>query len=230
MKKHFTNKNIIKSEHYLDRYLKFMSSFKNQSKIKGITEEHHILPKSTDCFPEYQDLKLHPWNKINLPLKAHYIAHIMLAKAIGGKQWQALQLMGRLKNHSSITYKRIRQEVNTLNRCPIKREKISNSVSKLWEDETYRKNQCESHKGCFGLKNNNFKPVTIYNKNNIPIFTVLHNLKESLNILGYPGTSFKQSLYRSSLLYQSNRNADIQKIKNKGFYHLKGWYALHSLG
>lgn len=42
------------------------------------TDEHHILPKASTCFPEYVN---EPWNKIHLPYKDHYIAHSLLALA-----------------------------------------------------------------------------------------------------------------------------------------------------
>ncbi len=109
------------------------------------------------------------------------------------------------------------------------RNKLSTAVKKLWEDKNYIQKQNLSRPACTGLLNNNFKPVTIFDNNNEPILTVLYKLTETLDDLGYPGTSFQQSLYRNKPLFQSLRNSDIQKIKNKGVYHFKGWYAMHCL-
>lgn len=72
----------IKSELHLNRYKKLISSYSEQkivkSKIhKGSIERHHILPKT--LFPAFEKEK---WNIINLPVKAHYIAHYLLFKSI----------------------------------------------------------------------------------------------------------------------------------------------------
>lgn len=139
MKSYFKEKNLIKSDHHLDRYLRFMGAYLDYPKIKGKTEEHHILPRS--YFPE------HIKNKkfmVNLPCRAHFIAHQMLAFAIGGKMWPAFQIMGRIKNHSSRHYKLFSEQAIEYNNDPIKVRKISNTVSKLWSDPTYRKMQEES--------------------------------------------------------------------------------------
>jgi len=45
--------------------------------LKGLTESHHILTRS--IFPKYKSQK---WNIINLPVKAHYLAHYFLFKSI----------------------------------------------------------------------------------------------------------------------------------------------------
>nr|DAO65742.1 MAG TPA: HNH endonuclease [Caudoviricetes sp.] len=47
-------------------------------KEKYKTDEHHILPKNKDCFPEYINEK---WNKISLTYKNHFIAHKLLYEA-----------------------------------------------------------------------------------------------------------------------------------------------------
>jgi len=54
------------NKHYLNRYLNFINVLSEQKAIKGETEIHHICPKSSDLFPEYNSLKINPWNKINL--------------------------------------------------------------------------------------------------------------------------------------------------------------------
>lgn len=139
MRSYFKDKNLIKSDHHLNRYLKFISNYIKSPKVKGYTEEHHILPRV--YFPEHMKNKKF---RVNLPLRAHFIAHQMLALAIGGKMWSAFQLMGRIKKHSSRHYKIFKEQALIYNNDAVKVKKISNTVAKLWADPNYRKIQEES--------------------------------------------------------------------------------------
>lgn len=225
MLNHFNNndKIIIKSQHTLERYLKFIDKYISNPKIKHITECHHILPKI--YFPEFEKNK---WNKVNLPKRAHYIAHYMLAIAIGGKMWPSFQLMGRIKKHKSRHYEKFKTAAQLYNSDPIKKSKISKTVKTLWDDEEYRLKQEESRPISSGIHNNNIKPITIYNNSNDPILTVLYNLRETLNLLDMPGQAFYTSLYSCKPLFTSNRNSDIVKYEKRGYAMYKGWYALHA--
>ena len=50
--------------HYLTRYVKFvLSCIEANSGIKEYTEEHHILPKHKDKFPQFKNFSEFPWNK-----------------------------------------------------------------------------------------------------------------------------------------------------------------------
>lgn len=71
------------NEHHLNRYIKFICSLQDviPIHIKYVTEQHHICPRLNDLFPEYKSFTLHPWNKIVLTRRQHYIAHLMLRKA-----------------------------------------------------------------------------------------------------------------------------------------------------
>lgn len=72
-------------ERHLNRYIKIISSIKDNKKRKinenSYLEEHHICPKSKDLFPEYKNLKTYDWNKIYVTPKEHYICHLLLYKA-----------------------------------------------------------------------------------------------------------------------------------------------------
>ncbi len=74
--------------HYLNRYLRLLARFSESNNITkpDYTEEHHILPKASDMFPEYEYLKENLWNKIDLTARQHYIAHWLLWKIFGGSQ------------------------------------------------------------------------------------------------------------------------------------------------
>lgn len=97
--------------HYLIRYIKFINSRPKHEKSSDLTESHHICPKSNDLFPEFKSFKLHPWNKINLTLKEHYVAHLLLWKAYGGSQARAFWLMSTTRGiKNSRTYVTIKNE------------------------------------------------------------------------------------------------------------------------
>ena len=65
--------------HYLQRYIKFISSYKLNKKVKHKTEYHHILPRS--LFPEFSDLEINSWNGVHLTKQQHFIAHWILWKS-----------------------------------------------------------------------------------------------------------------------------------------------------
>jgi len=131
--------NVIKSEFYIKRYIKFINAF-GGVRYGNNTEYHHILPKA--YFKQYE---YSSWNIIELDVRVHYVAHMLLAKAVGGKMIQAFQLMGRFKKHTSTMFAMFKKYAKPLS--PEVNAQISKSVTKLWEDPEYRKRQSEAHKG-----------------------------------------------------------------------------------
>ena len=91
--------------HYLKRYYNFIIGCKeanvnlirrSKKNLNGIyMESHHIAPKAPDLFPEYKSFKDHPWNKMDLTARQHFIAHHILWKAYGGSQVDAYWAMKR---------------------------------------------------------------------------------------------------------------------------------------
>jgi hypothetical protein len=84
----------VKSIHYFERYIRLVDLFGNKNKLLpegSYTESHHILPKANDMFPEYEDFKKHPWNRIDLTARQHFIVHWILWKAFGGSQIYAFR-------------------------------------------------------------------------------------------------------------------------------------------
>jgi hypothetical protein len=84
---------ILKSKnhnpHHLMRYWKFICS----RKLRKEGEKHHICPKASDLFPEYEKFSKNKWNKIILTPREHYIAHLLLHKTYGNSQSRAFYLM-----------------------------------------------------------------------------------------------------------------------------------------
>jgi len=60
---------------------------KNRQSIDGYSETHHIVPKSMGGH------KTDSKNLVNLTAREHFIAHFLLAKIHGGKQWHAINRM-----------------------------------------------------------------------------------------------------------------------------------------
>lgn len=84
------------SEHYLKRYIKFISLCTEANKTLTdtvYTEKHHIIPRAKAFWPEYASLSKYSWNGAKLTSRQHIIAHWMLAKALGGSMWTALWSM-----------------------------------------------------------------------------------------------------------------------------------------
>lgn len=84
------------NDHYLKRYIKFISLCTEANKSLAdtvYTEKHHIIPRAKAFWPEYASLSKHKWNSATLTARQHIIAHWMLAKALGGGMWIALWSM-----------------------------------------------------------------------------------------------------------------------------------------
>jgi len=74
----------------LARYVKFIETRTPKS---GPIEKHHICPRAKDLFPEYGSFYDHPWNRIDLTPREHYVAHLLLWKTYGGSQTRAIKMM-----------------------------------------------------------------------------------------------------------------------------------------
>ena len=93
--------NTKRNKHYLKRYIRFINScYFNKFDNSVYTEKHHILPKGKNFWPEYSSFKKHPWNKIVLSARQHYIAHKLLALSLGGWMWYAFKVMMDMKTEA----------------------------------------------------------------------------------------------------------------------------------
>lgn len=114
-------------------YRKHYNYLINRAKTRNIStskESHHIVPK---CIGGTDD----PSNLVDLTLREHYIAHILLAKIHGGTLWHAVNLMGRKKQYTNRHYERSRIEHSKLLSEQNKRTK-----SKPKEDRHYKCTNC----------------------------------------------------------------------------------------
>lgn len=100
--------------HYLNRYITFIEQCQQKNIVyDGPTEQHHICPKASDMFPAYKDFRLHPWNKVDLTPRQHFIAHLIIWKlfkdAISTSQALHYMSHGKWKDHVkySVVYEKL---------------------------------------------------------------------------------------------------------------------------
>lgn len=99
----------MKSQLQYSRYIKFIDSLKSQV-VEGYSEKHHIIPKSLGGTDSKDNL-------IILTARQHYVAHWILARALGGSAARAFFMMsnfGRYGKTNSKTYDIAREEYSKL--------------------------------------------------------------------------------------------------------------------
>jgi hypothetical protein len=96
---------MIQSQHHYQRYQRFIDGLKSQS-VDGYAEVHHIVPRSLGGSDDAGNL-------IRLTARQHYVAHWMLARAIGGAASRSFFMMSNLGKYgkvNSATYEIARAE------------------------------------------------------------------------------------------------------------------------
>jgi hypothetical protein len=96
---------MIQSQHHYNRYQQFIGSLRGQS-VDGYAEVHHIVPRSLGGSDDADNL-------IRLTARQHFIAHWILARALGGSASRAFFMMsnfGKYGQVNSTTYQIARQE------------------------------------------------------------------------------------------------------------------------
>ena len=138
---------MIQSQHHYNRYTRFIGSLRVRS-VDGYAEVHHIVPRSLGGSDDADNL-------IRLTARQHFIAHWMLARAIGGSAARAFFMMsnfGKYGRVNSTTYAMARQEYaeqvsQQLKQCPnvplftdAHREKLRQAkLGRKLSEETKRK-------------------------------------------------------------------------------------------
>jgi hypothetical protein len=100
---------MIQSQHHYQRYQRFIDALKGQS-VDGYAEVHHIVPRSLGGSDDAGNL-------IRLTARQHYVAHWMLARAIGGSASRSFFMMsnfGKYGRVNSATYEIGRKEYSKL--------------------------------------------------------------------------------------------------------------------
>lgn len=108
----------IKSSLHWNRYVKFIESRSLRSIPEGeFIERHHIVPQ---CYLPTKEIKKDRENIIPLTLREHFIAHLILWKAIGDKMALAFFMFIHPRDMelalTSREYKRLKEEFNSASR------------------------------------------------------------------------------------------------------------------
>lgn len=128
---------IDHDKHNLIRYITFINSCKTKNlslNENSYLESHHICPKS--LFPEYKSLKKFEWNKVLLTPRQHFIAHLILSKALPSKDMRsAIYFMSHIKRYdfniktNSKLYSEIKLDNYSKKKSKITKNKMSKSRS-----------------------------------------------------------------------------------------------------
>jgi hypothetical protein len=135
------------------RYQKFIKSRKDRTIPKdSIIEKHHIIPKSLGGDNSKENL-------IKLTAKEHFIAHLILWKAYGGKMAQAFFMMNQRNTTSgkyegkltSRQYSRLREDHSIYRKKFQHKEeskkKTSASMIGVSKSQSHRENIAKARKG-----------------------------------------------------------------------------------
>lgn len=236
-------KEVLKSKphnpHYLNRYIKFIENISKRICISDYIEEHHICPKASDLFPEYEDKISYPDNIIQLSAREHIIAHLLLWKTYGKSQLDAVHYMLNVQNSGTRYNSRvIHSSVLTRYAASVKEQHYINRKGK----STYKDNQGNKYYlnkndpliVKLGLIGNNagnthseeaknrmssskevYKKVTLYS--NSDKVKVLINSNEYLSLID-KGYSTDKTNYIKFTKEQTNKKVS-QKLKGKCNFH-----------
>lgn len=200
--------------HYLVKYYNFVTNCVKVNSTKTpeelhYTENHHILPKSKDMFPEYKSFKKFPWNRAILTYRQHIIAHILLWKSYNTVS-QTLSILRtvnqkhtkhlNLKSINSKLITKIKKDLSnkrkgvftkgynedgTPNVSPETRKKLSKLKTEFY---SLKENRIKQSVACSGKKKSDTTKMSKYAKNRPDS----HNKNLSQSIRNYYNNMRKQ--------------------------------------
>jgi hypothetical protein len=106
------------------------------------TDKHHILPRGSDMFPEFECFTLFPWNRIILTKRQHYVAHWILKKSfptlhklcrvyqkgITSRQYSELSIFKNIEHSKNLKSKSEEEKLRIKNQ-------IADTISKRTQEE-----------------------------------------------------------------------------------------------
>lgn len=108
------------NKHYLFKYTTFIAQC--QLNTEG-NISHHICPRA--MFPQYKSFSEHPWNRVCLTHRQHFIAHLLLWKAFpeNDSMSHAAIAMAHKDGHrvNSVLYEKLMLDTNTKSSIRMKR-------------------------------------------------------------------------------------------------------------
>jgi hypothetical protein len=198
---------------YIKTYNNIIIKAQSRNNVNKKYESHHIIPRSIGGIDDSSNL-------VQLTLKEHFIAHLLLAKIYGGKLYYAAFMMSNFKKYNSKQYSWIR---NNLTMSEAHKKKISLSTIGRKHSEETKKKMSNAKKGKSRLPEhilktaqaNTGKTRTTETKEKMSIwqkgksFTIEHKQKLKENHKGMTGKTFsKESKLKMSI---SQLNQPIQE-------------------
>lgn len=245
-------KSLYNTTKYGTVYIKIIDNALEENRVKlkkdninyKYYEAHHILPKS--LYKNYSIFKNHPWNKVLLTAREHFICHILLMKHYKklelNKEYysmnKAIDFMRKRNTHKSTKYEfwklnffhseemKKKMSASALGRSVSEetKKKISNSSKgKNFSKETKIKISIKMKELQKDKNNSSAKKIYIFNNENILTFTCNGNFKKTCLENNLPFEALKYSLKNKTRLYSTTRTET--RAKKSGKLKYKGWYA-----
>lgn len=134
MYKQYTEKYFIDNK-YTKMYFKIIDKALCRTN-EVIYENHHILPKAKNLYPEYASLSEYPWNKVKLTLREHFLCHRILIKCLVGIQKYSMIYALKRLCHGKQHYTQRNYEIAKLEFIKINKGKTHGSYGKKLSKET----------------------------------------------------------------------------------------------
>jgi len=136
---------------YQSIYDRLIAKFKDHPKVKCQTNDHHIIPK---CFKKIDDIEDidGQWNRVHLPHREHFIAHLLLARiwrghrAKGPMMAKAFNRMSNCGWYTSKDYEWIKSSLNYSHSEETKQKLSEINIGKKMSKESCQK-MSDSRKG-----------------------------------------------------------------------------------
>lgn len=156
LKDYAINNNIEIEEHLLNRYIKIISYYINNS-YNNLGDKHHILPKS--LYPEFIKNKD---NIVKIPHKAHFICHLLLTRMFNNKINSLLFAFNTMKNTrggESISGRKYEEERIKLSQI------LRENSKKMWDNPEIRNKIINSVKTYYQKVKDGDKDYALKEKN-----------------------------------------------------------------
>ena len=127
---------------YQSIYDRIIERNRNTPKIKKQTEDHHIIPRSFATIDGIEDIN-GSWNKVNLPIRDHFIVHLLLAriwrshKIKGPKMAKAFRIMSNYGKYTSKDYSWLKLNYNHSEETKIKIGKSNTGKKRTLESKEH---------------------------------------------------------------------------------------------
>jgi hypothetical protein len=159
MYKNHTTKHFIDNK-YAKAYFSIIDRALSQKRTRAADtylELHHILPKAKTMFPEFGNLRDHPWNGVLLTTREHFICHLLLVRCLNGaarySMIYGLRRLAHGKAHSCSRNYEIARKLMKQAPHPGLGKPLSETTRKLMSQQRRGKKKSAEHRRRIGEAN-----------------------------------------------------------------------------